>query len=451
MSESVVHVGDRVRLHLDSLAAGGEAVGRYGGMAVFARWGCPGDEAEVEITEVAARFARGAVVEVVTPSPDRVTPPCGEAGNCGGCQLQHIAYPAQLHYKAAIIRDTLTRIGGFEGIEIGGMWGMDDPWHYRNRAEYHARLDESGGLVLGFLRHRSHEVVPGDACRLNHPLVERLREATERAMARVAQSPEERADFLRLDAFVSVAREEALPTFVCRGRPPYLAALAEAVAEGVPEVIGVAAARSRGPTIAHRSPAEKLLGKSRLIEYLGEGGYQVSPDSFFQVNPAQATRLLALVEEWAGVTREDTIIYAYCGVGAFLLPLARRSGPAVGLESDDAAITDARLNIAHWRLRNVRLQRGKVETVLPRLAREGARADVIVLDPPRRGAGPVAATAAARLAPKRIILVSCDAATMARDLKTLAEHGYPPRRVQPIDMFPHTAHIEAVALCARGG
>ena len=447
MSQPSLSLGDHIRLHLDSLAAGGETVGRHEGLAVFAGGGCPGDDAVVEITEVTARFARGVVVEVVTPSPDRVEPPCGHFQDCGGCQWQHISYPAQLRHKTAIVRDAVARLAGLPEVEVAETWGMENPWHYRNRAEYHAGLDQSGHLVLGLLRHHTHDVIPVDRCQLQHPLSERVRAATVALMSRLAQSPAERALLYKLATFVSFARGQAIATFVLQGRPEFLASLGRALKEEVAEVVGVAAARSRGPLVVHRSPAETVLGKSRLVETLDGYEYHVSADSFFQVNPAQAARMVSQVQEWAGLRKGESVIDAYCGVGTFLLPLAESGGPALGIEADESALNDARLNAQLWHLRNVHLQRGKVETVLSNLVREDGHCDVLVLDPPRKGCGPIVSVAATRLRPRRILLISCHPATLARDLKTLAEHGYRPRRLQPIDMFPHTWHVETVAVC----
>jgi tRNA/tmRNA/rRNA uracil-C5-methylase (TrmA/RlmC/RlmD family) len=201
-------------------------------------------------------------------------------------------------------------------------------------------------------------------------------------MGRLAQSPTERAQLFRLDSFVSLARNQALPTLICEGVPPFLTGIAEELMARLPEVVGVAAARSRGRTTMHRSPSGSVRGKSRLVETLGEYEYHVSADSFFQVNPAQATRMLALVEEWAQMGKHDSVIDAYCGVGTFLLPLAKGGGPALGIEAEDAALADARLNAKVWHLRNADIERGKVERVLPGMVREGAHCDVVVLDPP---------------------------------------------------------------------
>ena len=444
-----LQTGTRIRLHLDSLAAGGEAVGRHEGVAVFAMWGCPGDEAEIEITEVADRFARAVVREVITPSPDRVTAPCPHFGYCGGCQLQHIAYSAQLRHKTQIVRDAISRIGGLSDVEIAETWGMDDPWRYRNRVEYHADLDADANLHLGFARIHSHDVLALQECALQHPVSEQARVAMLDLVPRLAQGGEERAALLEVESLVSFHSGEAIVTLVCDGRPPFLRALAEALKRTVPAVVGVTTARARGRLATHRSPGTSLLGKSHLSEHLGEHAYRISPDSFFQTNPRQAARMLELVKEWAAVGKRDGVVDLYSGVGTFLLPLAQRAHHAAAVEENEAALADARANLREWRLDSVNLYEGKVERVLPRLAQRGWRTDLIVMDPPRKGCGPVVCASAAKLNPRRIILISCHPATLARDLKCLADRGYRATRIQPIDMFPQTWHVEAVAVCER--
>lgn len=447
MPERSLTVGDRIPLHLDSLAAGGEAVGRHEGMAVFALWGCPGDDAEVEITQVSRRFARGIVRSVVSPSPDRVDPPCPHFADCGGCQLQHIAYPAQLRHKTALVRDALTRIGGLPDVQVADTWSMDDPWRCRNRAQYHAHLAESGDVTLGFARHRSHQVVPLAECRLQHPLSEQVRAALLQAMPRLAQTPAERAALLEVETLVSFAAGRALATLVCDGRPPFLQSAAAALMDHVPDLEGVLAARRRGRGSPHRSPSEVLSGESRLVEKLGGAAYRVSADSFFQVNPTQTERAIQLVREWAQVQSRDTVLDLYSGVGTFLLPLAASARRAIGIESQEPAAADARANLRRWRLSNVEIHQRKVERMLPRLIERGDPVDIVVMDPPRKGCGPIVCALVAKLRPRRILLISCKPATLARDLKDLAKHGWTPRRVQAIDMFPHTWHIETIALC----
>jgi 23S rRNA (uracil1939-C5)-methyltransferase len=236
---------------------------------------------------------------------------------------------------------------------------------------------------------------------------------------------------------------------VCDGRPPFLRLLAEAVMGEVPEIAGVLASRKRGRGSRHRSPSEVIAGSAPLVEKLAGGDYRISADSFFQGNPVQTERVIGLVRDWAQVGRGDVVLDVYTGVGTFLLPLARSAKRAIGVEADASSLSDARANARRWRLGNVDLYERKAERLLSHMAEEGWRADVIVMNPPRKGCGPIVCASAAKLRPKRIILISCHPATLARDLKSLAEFGYVCRRVQPVDMFPQTWHVEAVALCER--
>ena len=449
MGDALLKVGDRVRLRLESLAAGGEAVGRHEGMAVFALWGCPGDLAEVEITEVARRFARGAVREVVSASSDRVEPPCPHFGECGGCQLQHISYQAQLRHKTALVREALARIGGMSGIDVQAAWGMEEPWRYRGRARYHGQVGQSGELALGFTRHHGHEIVAVKECGIQHPLSEKIRELLVTSMARVAQGARERAALLEVETLVSLASGRGLVTLVCEGRPPFVQSLAHALMEEAPDVAGVLVSRKRGRGALHRAPAELIAGSAHVEEKLAGASYRVSADSFFQSNPAQAERVIGLVREWAEVSRKDVVLDLYTGVGTVLLPLAVGAKRAIGVEADASALSDARANVRAWGLGNVDLYERRAERLLPHLVDRGWRADVVVMDPPRKGCGRIVCAAVAKLQPRRIILISCDPATLARDLKSLAEQGYRVVRVQPVDMFPQTWHVEAVALCER--
>ncbi len=460
MSNPPVSVGDHINIRLDSLAVGGEAVGRHEGMAVFALWGCPGDFAEVEITEVVRTFARGVVRRVIEPSDQRVEAPCPHFGDCGGCQIQHLSYAEQLKQKTAMVKDALARIAGLPEIEVADTWGMEKPWCYRNRAEYHAKLNEAGDLTLGFSRHHSHDIVTLTECNLQHQLSERIRKAVVKLMATVAQSPTERAALLGVETLVSFSTGHGLVTLICDGRPPFVESLAEGLRLEVAGLVGVLAARRRGHA-AHRSPAELVWGEDHIIEEIAGGQYRVSADSFFQNNPAQASRMVKLVQEWAGVEKGESILDLYSGVGTFLLPLSRGARRGTGVEESSSAVGDARANVRAWGLRNVTLYERKVERLLPRLVEAGNRragrdqralqnnADLIILDPPRKGCGPIVTAYVVKLKPRRIILVSCHPATLARDLKSLAEHGYPCHRIQPIDMFPQTWHVEAVGVCER--
>lgn len=347
------------------------------------------------------------------------------------------------------MRSSVARIGGLAKIEVPAAWGMDPPWEYRNRAEYRASLGADGRLILGFLRHHSHDVVPLTECQLQHPFSERVRTVITEAMTRVGQTPAERAALLGVETLVSFTAGNGLVTLICEGRPPWVEALAAELQRELDEVAGVLFTRRRGRS-AHRSPIELVLGESSITEQIGGRSYRVTADSFSQSNAAQAGRMTALVQEWAEVKPTDTVLDLYSGVGTFLLPLARQAKLAIGIEESRSATADAYANARRWRLRNVTLHERRVERLLPRLIERKQAADIMVLDPPRKGCGPIVIAQAVQLRPRRVILVSCHPATLARDLKDLASHGYQCRRLQPVDMFPQTWHVETVAVCERG-
>jgi 23S rRNA (uracil1939-C5)-methyltransferase len=314
--------------------------------------------------------------------------------------------------------------------------------------EYAATLTEEG-LAFGFLRQGTHEVVPITGCAVAHPLNERIRQKAAETLQAVAQGHEEKTSIYKLICRTSVSRNEALVTLVVGHAHPFLSAFASQLMEAMPEVVGVAVARARGPHAPRHSPAAVIAGRKHLVERVGEFDYRVSADAFFQVNPASAGVLVDTALEFAQVTAEDRIVDGYCGVGLFLLPLAARARRGWGLEEDEAALVDARANLRAAHLGNCLLYQGPVERTLPKLSAR-RRAEVICLDPPRRGCGRTALVGAVAMRPRAIIVVSCEPATLARDLAVLQGLGFRTSRVRPVDLFPHTWHVEAVAQCVPG-
>lgn len=440
-------VGEVVTLQMDGLAAGGDFVARHGPFAVFVSGSAPGEVAQVEITEVAKTFARGRLISIVTPSPQRVPPTCPHAVDCGGCDLQQVDYPAQLEEKSRLMRETLRRIGGFSEVEMPPPLGMKQPWAYRNKVEYFAGRDSQGKIFLGFIRRGTHEVVPISGCAVLHPLSEQVRVALNELVNVHTQGAEEKNALVKVVSRVSFAMERACITLVTLGRPAFVVTLANALMERLPEVSGVCQASVRSPHSAHHSPAELVAGSPYLIERVGDWTFRISPDSFFQVNTRQTAVLTNIVDEYAGVGEEEILIEGYSGVGTFLLPLGAKARMATGIEESQSALADAHANIKKHRLENTRIYQGEVESILPRFAARKWHAGAVVLDPPRQGCGKAAIAAAAKLEPRALVIVSCDPATLARDLRFAAAAGYPPRKVQLVDMFPHTWHTESVTLC----
>ena len=443
--------GDRLRLRLGDLATGGEVVARHEGMAVFVWGGAPGDLATAEITQVSPRFARGHVVEVIEPGPARVQAPCPHFPECGGCQIQHIAYEEQLRQKQMIVRDALERIGRLREVEVAPTIGMADPWRYRNKAEY-AVTRTAEGLALGFMAARSHQLVPVEDCLVQHPLgveVMRAFRGIARETGWLAEWQAESGSLAHLITRVSTAQDRALATIVYPAHAPQPQVVAERLMQAVPTLAGVTATatkRRQWPSPAHSRP---IVGEWALEERLGELRFRVSADSFFQVNTQQAERLLELVTTWSEVRPGDLVVDAYSGVGIFLVALAARGAKVMGIESNASAVRDARANARRAGLTGVRLVHGKVERLLPMLARQEAQADVVIFDPPRAGCGKAALVGAAGMSPRAMVMVSCDPATLARDLRVLGDLGYRVDRLQPVDLFPHSYHVEIVARAVR--
>ena len=430
-----------MQVTIDSLATGGDGVTRYQGFTLFIPRSAPGDLLEVEVTEVSRSFGRARIRAVVQPGPDRIPTTCPLAEGCAGCSFQHLRYEAQVAAKQSFVRDGLERIGRLKGIEVLPTIGMANPWEYRNKGEFVAeRIHDR--IRLGY-HGEDNRFLPVTGCALHHPLSMRILHEVE-IVATSLNLP-----LAQLITRVSPGENAALAILVCWEEHPRLQEAARLLRERVPELAGVLWSRVRGRSVVRRELAQVLDGKGKLTQRLGPWEYTVSAESFFQINNEQATRLVELAEQMAGDLSSAIFADAYCGVGTFLVPLARRASRSIGIEEHPVAIRDAQDNLARYTIHNVHLYEDRVETILPRLHRKGRAVDVALLDPPRKGAGRAVLESLAGLGAKRIILISCDPATLGRDAGDLAILGYQLQTVQPIDLFPQTWHIESVALLTK--
>lgn len=455
-----VHPGERLRLRVDGLATGGDGVGRHGGLAVFVPQAAPGDVLEVEVTEVAPRFARARLVRLLRPGPDRVAPPCPVFGECGGCAWQHLGYAAQQRAKRGIVVEALRRLGHVADPErlVREVLPADPPWQYRHKmAVPLAPPRRPGGPPLaGFYAARSHRVVPVDGCAIQHPLLDRALAATRRLCAvlgvRVYDERTRQGDLRHLVGRVSHGRGELLLCLVtAAARFPQGAALAEGLMAAIPECVGVVQNVNGTPGNAILGPVTRTLsGRDHLLEDLDGLRFLVSAPSFFQVSPVQAAALYRVAVRQAALSRGQVAWDVYAGVGTLSLYLARTGAQVHAVEEVADAVRDGRRNAAANGAFGLRFHAGAAEAVLPALAARGPRPDVVVLDPPRKGASEAVLAAVAAAAPARVVYVSCNPATLARDVERLADAGYRLREVQPVDMFPQTPHVECSALLVRG-
>lgn len=401
-------------LKLTTITHGGAALGRHEGRAVFVPYALPGETVRVEIAEDKGRYAFARLIQVLEPSPDRIAPSCPHFGadGCGGCQWQHIAYPAQLRFKAAIVAEQLARIGGIAEPPVGAPIADASGWSYRNHAQFHPTVH--GGL--GFQSASGEGTVAVDACRILHPLLADLYAALDLEVD----------GLLRLSLRAGTASGDRLIVFeMADDQPP-------ALESDIP--VSCALLLSDGRCV-------NLIGRNDIIEIVAGRAYRISAPSFFQVNTPQAARLVEQVLASLDLHGGETVLDAYCGVGLFTAPLAERANLVIGIEAAPSAIADLMENTAD--LDNVEIIEGPVEAALPDV---DADIDAAVVDPPRAGLAPQALDALVARRPARLVYVSCDPATLARDAKRLTAAGYHLVEVQPVDMFPQTYHIESVAL-----
>jgi 23S rRNA (uracil1939-C5)-methyltransferase len=386
---------ERVTLTLTDMAYEGHAIGRIDEQVVFVEYGIPGEEVVAEIYRRNAGFSTGRVVEVITPSPDRVEAPCRYYGLCGGCHWQHISYERQLELKRHVVREQLRRIGKFETQPVNETVAASDPWGYRN----HLRLSAGRHGDIGFMRRGSHRFLPIETCLIADSRINEMIALLQGQGAGLHQV-ELRAGVNTGDFMLQPDMTARVPTV-----PP-----------------------------AQKTYREALLGRE----------FQISAPSFFQSNTAQAERLAELVREKLDPQPEELLLDAYAGVGVFAALFAPDVREVIGIEESPAAVADAEVNLRD--LPNVRNLKGKVEDVLPELEEQP---DAVILDPSRLGCHPDVIAAILKLRPRKLVYVSCDPSTLARDLRLLVDGGFELLDVTPLDMFPQTYHIECVANLRR--
>jgi len=449
--------GDAVCLTIDDLAFGGEGVGRADGYVVFVPGGVPGDRVRVRLVQARSRFGRGVIETIDEPSPHRTEAPCPYFGRCGGCRLQHVAYESQLAFKAKQVADVLERVGGLAGVELRPIIRAAETYGYRNKMEFTVSAPATGeDVVVGLHEADRYDVVldigrcllQSDA--MNALLDEARRFFVERRLRAYEQEPGE--GLLRYLMLREGRRTGEAMVNVVTASPAVseLAPLVAPVQARVPGTSSVVMNVNPSKSSVAVGIEEHLLGgRDHIRERIGGLTFQVSANSFFQTNTVQAERLFDLVIDSAGLEGGETVIDLFSGTGTISLLLARRCRWVYGVEVLPAAVDDAALNATSNGIDNCTFLAGEVRFVLPSLIAKGVTADVVVADPPRAGFHPKALDALVKLGPERIVYVSCNPSTLARDLADLTRGGYRVEWVQPVDMFPHTPHIEAVARLSR--
>ena len=448
--EYPVKTGQRLELAVRRAADGGLGVAAQGGLTVFVEQALPGERVLAQVTEVRRRYARARVLRVLEASPARVAPPCPLYGRCGGCAMQFMDYAAHLAALQEQVRGQLERLGGAGGFDLLPILGMEEPWRYRNKAAFRAGRNADGQAVLGFVGRRSHAVLEAADCPLQRGEACALARAAQSWMREHDIAPYDetrRAGVVRHFLTRVNRRGEALAVVVTAGGElPQAEALIAALRRAMPALRGVVQnVNSRSTQEILGRECRTLYGAGELEEELCGLRFRLSPLAFFQVNPAQTERLYAQARAFCGLRGKELVVDAYCGAGTISLMLAGQAGRVLGVEIVPEAVHNARENAARNGVDNAEFLEGACEEVLPRLVAQGLRPDVVVLDPPRRGCEEAVLRAAAQCGASRLVYVSCNPATLARDTARLGRLGYVLEAARPVDMFPWTGEVETAA------
>lgn len=440
---------DRLQLHIDSFGAQGEGVAHQEGMPVFIPCALPGEDVLAQIVKVEKRYAFARVVEMLKSAPERVEPPCPYNKYCGGCVCQHMTYASQLEFKRAQVENCLRHIAAID-VPVLPALGMDEPWHYRNKISMPV-AGAAGAAQIGYYAARSHRVVDVQSCLLSCQAADRVIAVVREWMnqERIPPYDEETHSGLVRHVMTRVSRDGRLMAVLVinAAKLPKADILLKLLRARVPEMVSLCVSPNtkRGNVILG-DDYQVIWGEKRLEDTLCGNRFLLSPLSFFQVNPVQTEKLYQTALDFASLTGGETVADVYCGAGTISLLLAKAARQVTGIEVVPQAIEDARANAALNGVTNAAFYCGAAEEVLPRLVAEGLRPDVVVLDPPRKGAEPAVLQAIADSAPQRVVYVSCNPATQARDARILCDFGYQVQRCQPVDMFCQTAGVENVML-----
>lgn len=461
---------EEVTVDIIGLTHDGEGVGRADGYTLFIQGALPGERVRAKVMKVKKQYGYARLEEIVLKSPSRVEPPCGIYKECGGCQLQYFDYPAQLEWKRQHVVDNLMRIGKLnvigeanregavisEGIIVHETVGMDEPWRYRNKAAVPVGISSKDGeLLAGFYARGSHRIIDMDDCLIQHNDNDEVIRIVKRIGRELGASPYDeetgRGVLRHVMARTGVVTGEIMVVLVTNGKKlPSADLWVQRIREELPAVKSIVQnVNERNTNVIFGDETKVLWGSEVIYDELDGIRFAISARSFYQVNPVQTVELYRIAVEYAGLTGSETVIDAYCGIGTISLFLARQAGRVYGVEIVPEAIEDAARNAALNSIENASFEAGPAEVVIPRWREEGITADVIVVDPPRKGCDPALLETILAMKPERVVYVSCNPSTLARDLRVLEDGGYRTAEVVPVDMFPWTVHVECVVSTYR--
>ena len=424
---------------------------------VFIEGALKGERVNVRIVKSKKSFAYGKLLEVIEPSLERCEAKCSIHKRCGGCKLQYSTYKEQLNFKFERVKDCITKIGKLDESIVQFPLGMDEPWRYRNKVQLPIGM-VNGELKIGFFAPRSHEIIDMETCLIQDEIADKVVGITRSWIKKNNIKPyniDGKYDETGILRHIMIRRgfttNEVMVVLVTNGsKLPNKDEFISLITENIPGIKSIVQNINSKPTnVILGQECITLWGESTISDYIGEFKFNISPLSFFQVNPVQTEVLYNKALEYAGLTGDETVFDAYCGTGTITLFLSQKAKKVYGVEIIPQAIENANINAKENNVNNVEFFVGESEVVIPDLINKGIKADVVVVDPPRKGCDVKLLNAITNIDAKKIVYVSCDPSTLARDLAILEGNGYKTVKVQPVDMFPHTAHIENVALLIK--
>lgn len=443
-------------IEVESVSSDGNGVAHIDGYAVFVPNSVPGDVLKILAVKVKTNYGYGKITEIIKPSADRTDSRCEVFQKCGGCNFMHISYPEQLEIKKGFVADAISRLGGFKDVEVSEIIGMDEPFRYRNKMVFPFGKNKDGDIIFGFFRERSHDIIPLSDCMLGNKIYFEILSEVKSYMKKYGVEPYNEA------RHTGVVRRVFIRESYHTGE---IMVVVSANADTLPEsdkLIGnlrkisdkivsiVLNIHTKKNNLVLGEKNTLLFGKPVISDSICGLEYEISPHSFFQINPVQTEKLYKKAIEYADIDTEDTVLDVYCGIGTISLYAAQYAKKVVGVEIVPQAIENAKENALRNNVANAEFYAADAQELVPKLINDGVKPDVVILDPPRKGSDEDTLSAVASANPKRIVYVSCNPATLARDMKFLAQLGYKPEKVSAVDMFPQTCHVESVVLMSKG-
>lgn len=449
-----VQMGQKYTVPVVGLGSSGEGVAKYNEFTIFIPNALPAEQVEVKITQVKKNYAKGVLTNIITPSAMRTQPRCDLYESCGGCQLQHASYQSQLELKRQIVVDAVTRIAKIPDVTIYPAIGDAEGWYYRNKMQFPVGVSK-GNLAIGCYAQGSHNIIDTQHCYIQHELnnviVNKVRAILTKLHISAYDETTGSGIVRHILGRVGTATGEVMVVLVTATKElPQQARIIEELRAAIPNLVSVVHnINSKKTNVILGNITMTLWGKDTIDDCIGDFRFKISARSFFQVNTKQAHTLYSKAVEYAGLTGNETVIDAYCGTGTVTLFLAQAAAKVYGIEIVEPAIADAKDNARHNQVNNVEFIAADAVDIMPKLYKQGVRPQVVVVDPPRAGCDPKVLETFVAMNPERIVYISCNPASLARDLGLLAEHGYVTAKIQPVDMFPQTFHVECVALIER--